>query len=157
MAFPKLNSKAPSISLPDQNGDKIKLSDYKGQWVLIYFYPKDSTPGCTIEACGLRDSFPRLEKLNAKVLGISTDSVASHKKFADKFNLPFTLLADTEKEVVTKYGVWANKSMFGVKYMGILRTSFLIDPQGKIVRIYEKVKPVSHANQVLADLKELQK
>ena len=153
----KINQKAPAISLLDQDGKQQKLSDYLGQWVLVYFYPKDDTPGCTTEACGLRDSFPKLSKLKAKVLGISTDSVASHKKFADKYKLPFTLLADTEKAAVEKYGVWAEKSMYGRKYMGTLRTSFLIDPKGKIVRIYEKVKPAEHAEQVMTDLKELQK
>ncbi len=153
----KINQKAPAISLLDQDGKQQKLSAYLGQWVLVYFYPKDDTPGCTTEACGLRDSFPKLNKLNAKVLGISTDSVASHKKFADKYKLPFTLLSDTEKAAVEKYGVWAEKSMYGRKYMGTLRTSFLIDPKGKIVRIYEKVKPAEHAEQVMTDLKELQK
>ncbi len=153
----KLNQKAPEIKLPDQNGDVQKLSDYKGQWVLVYFYPKDDTPGCTTEACTLRDNFPKLGKLKAKVFGISTDSVASHKKFADKYNLPFTLLADEDKKVVEKYGVWAEKSMYGRKYFGTLRSSFVVDPRGIIVRIYEKVKPAEHADQVLADLKELQK
>ncbi len=153
----KINSKAPNFKLPDQDGKIHKLSDYNGQWVLIYFYPKDDTPGCTTEACGLRDNFPKFGKLKVKVFGISTDSVGSHKKFAEKYKLPFTLLADEDKKVVEKYGVWAEKSMYGRKYLGTLRNSFLIDPQGKIVRIYEKVKPSEHAEQVLVDLKELQK
>lgn len=153
----KLGATAPAINLPDQDGKQHKLSDYKGKWVLIYFYPKDDTPGCTKEACAIRDNFPKFGKLKAVVLGISVDSVTKHKKFADKYNLPFTLLADENKEVVEKYGVWAEKSMFGVKYQGILRNSFLVDPNGKIVRIYEKVKPADHADQVLNDLKELQK
>jgi peroxiredoxin Q/BCP len=153
----KIGSKAPAISLPDQDGKTQKLSDHLGQWVLIYFYPKDDTPGCTTEACSLRDNFPKLGKLKAKVFGISTDSVASHKKFADKYKLPFTLLADVDKKVVEKYEVWAEKSMYGRKYFGILRNSFLIDPQGKIIQIYEKVKPAIHADEVLTDLKELQK
>jgi thioredoxin-dependent peroxiredoxin len=152
----KIGSKAPAINLPDQDGNKHKLSDYLGQYVLIYFYPKDDTSGCTTEACGIRDAFPRFNKLKAKVFGISADSVASHKKFAEKYKLPFTLLADESKEVVTKYGVYGEKSMYGRKYFGINRTSFLVDPQGKIVRIYEKVKPAEHTKQVLADLKELQ-
>jgi thioredoxin-dependent peroxiredoxin len=152
-----INKPAPAISLPDQNGQQVKLSDFKGQWVLVYFYPKDDTPGCTAEACTLRDNFPKFGKLKVKILGVSVDSVASHKKFVDKYKLPFTLLADADKTVVEKYGVWAEKSMYGRKYFGTLRTSFLIDPQGKIVRIYEKVKPEQHAEQVLADLKELQK
>lgn len=153
--LPKLGSKAPAINLPDQNGNKHKLSDYLGQWVLIYFYPKDDTPGCTTEACGIRDAFPRFNKVKAVVLGISTDSVASHKKFADKYKLPFTLLADEDKTAVQKYGVWGEKSMYGRKYFGTNRTSFLVDPNGKIVRIYEKVKPAEHSAQVLADLTAL--
>ncbi len=156
-SLPKIGATAPTIKLQDQNGQTQKLSDYKGQWVLVYFYPKDDTPGCTTEACGLRDSFPKLGKLNAKILGISTDTVASHKKFADKYKLPFTLLADENKEVVEKYGVWGEKNMYGRKYFGTNRTSFLVDPKGKIVRIYEKVKPADHPSQVLADLLALQK
>ena len=155
-AHPKLSAVAPAINLPDQNNKMQKLSDYRGQWVLVYFYPKDDTPGCTTEACSLRDIFPKLGKLKAIVFGVSTDSVVNHKKFANKYKLPFTLLADDDKKVVAKYGVWAEKSMYGRKYFGILRTSFLIDPNGKIVRIYEKVKPAEHAEQVLKDLKELQ-
>ncbi len=151
----KIGSKAPAISLPDQNGKIQKLSDYLGQWVLVYFYPKDDTPGCTTEACSLRDNLPKLGKLKAKVFGISTDSVASHKKFAEKYKLTFTLLADVDKKVVEKYGVWAEKSMYGRKYFGVLRNSYLIDPQGKIVKIYEKVKPATHAEEVLEDLKTL--
>lgn len=157
MSLPKLGVSAPSFSLPDQDGKQQKLSDYKGKWVLIYFYPKDDTPGCTTEACSFRDNLPKFGKVKAKVLGISTDSVASHKKFELKYKLPFTLLSDEHKKVVEKYGVWAEKSMYGRKYFGILRTSFLVDPNGKIVRIYEKVKPAEHVLQVLHDLNELQK
>lgn len=153
----KIGSAAPAINLPDQDGTKHKLSDYKGQWVLIYFYPKDDTSGCTTEACGIRDSFPRFNKLKAKVFGISADSVASHKKFATKYKLPFTLLADEDKVVVQKYGVYGEKSMYGRKYFGINRTSFLVDPNGKIMRIYEKVKPAVHSTQVLADIEQLQR
>lgn len=155
--LPKLGAAAPAINLLDQDGKQQKLSDYKGQWVLVYFYPKDDTPGCTTEACSFRDNLPKLDKLKVKVLGISTDSVASHKKFADKYKLPFTLLADVDKKVVEKYGVWAEKSMYGRKYFGVLRTSFLVDPNGKIVRVYEKVKPAVHVEQVMADLSALQK
>lgn len=153
----KIGSTAPAINLPDQDGKTHKLSDYKGKWVIIYFYPKDDTPGCTKEACAIRDSFPNFGKLKAIVLGISVDSVAKHKKFANKYELPFTLLADENKEVVEKYGVWDKKSMYGRFFFGIKRSSFLVDPNGKIVRIYEKVKPAEHAAQVLADLQELQK
>ncbi len=153
----KESQKAPDFTLPDQNGEMHKLSDYKGQWVLLYFYPKDDTPGCTTEACALRDNFPAFKKLKAKVFGISTDSVASHQKFANKYELPFTLLADEDKKVVEKYDVWRVKNMYGRKYFGIARVSFLINPDGKIAKIYEKVKPAVHAEEVLADIKLLSK
>lgn len=153
----KLNQKAPDFNLADQNGEKHKLSNYRGQWVLVYFYPKDDTPGCTAEACSVRDNLPKFNKMTAKVFGISTDSVASHKKFADKYKLKFTLLSDENKQVVEKYGVWQEKSMYGKKYFGTVRSSFLVNPEGKISKIYEKVKPENHAAEVLADLKELTK
>jgi peroxiredoxin Q/BCP len=152
----KLLSKAPAFSLPDQDGKLTKLSDFAGKWVLLYFYPKDDTPGCTKEACGFRDSLPHFKKSKVMVLGVSVDSVKSHRKFADKYGLPFTLLADEDKKVVNQYGVWVEKSMYGRKYMGTARTSFLIDPAGKIAKIYEKVKPEQHPAEVLADLKLLQ-
>lgn len=147
--------KAPDFTLPDQDGIKHKLSDYKGQWVLLYFYPKDDTPGCTTEACSLRDNFPSFKKLGIKVFGISIDSVESHYKFANKYKLPFTLLSDEDKKVVEKYSVWQEKSMYGRKYMGTLRNSYLINPDGKIAKIYEKVKPAIHAEEVLIAIKEL--
>lgn len=145
--------KAPVFTLPDQDGTSHALKDYLGKWVLVYFYPKDDTAGCTKEACMLRDNFPSFKNSKAVVLGVSADSVKSHKKFADKYELPFTLLADEDKSVVEKYGVWQEKSMYGRKYMGIARTSFLIDPQGVIKKIYEAVKPEVHAEEVLNDLK----
>lgn len=154
--FPKTGSKAPDFSLPDQDGVARKLSDYRGKWVLLYFYPKDDTPGCTTEACSLRDNLPKFGKSDAVVLGVSVDTVARHKKFADKYKLPFTLLADEDKKVVELYDVWQQKKFMGRSYMGILRTSFLIDPKGVIKKVYEKVKPPVHAGAVLADLKELQ-
>ncbi len=147
---------APDFKTLDQDGKLHKFSDYRGKWVLLYFYPKDDTPGCTKEACVIRDMMPDFKKLKLQVFGVSIDSVKSHKKFTDKYNLPFTLLADEDRKIVTKYGVWAEKSMYGKKYMGILRTSFLIDPKGKIVKIYEKVKPEIHAEEILEDLKSLQ-
>lgn len=150
----QVNSAAPDFELPDQTNKKHKLSDFHGQWVLLYFYPKDNTPGCTKEACSLADSFPAFEKLNAKVLGVSTDSVESHKKFAHKYKLPFTLLADTDKKVVKLYGVWAEKSMFGKKYFGTKRTSFLIDPSGNINKIYKSVNPITHAEEVVNNLNQ---
>ena len=145
----KEGQSAPSFSLLDQNEEKYKLSDYKDRWVLIYFYPKDDTPGCTKEACSIRDNFPKFKKLKAIVLGISVDSVKSHNKFAEKYKLPFILLADEDKRVVKKYGVWAKKKFMGREYMGTLRTSFLINPMGKIAKIYEKVNPEVHAEEVL--------
>jgi peroxiredoxin Q/BCP len=148
--------KAPQFSLPDQEGIMHSLAQYAGKWVLVYFYPKDDTPGCTKEACAIRDSFLDFEKHNAVVLGISTDSPKSHKKFVEKYSLPFTLLADEQKEVVNAYGVWAPKKFMGREYLGTLRVSFLIGPDGTIKKIYETVKPVIHADEVLGDLKAFQ-
>lgn len=148
---------APSFTALDQNGKSHSLSDYKGKWVLLYFYPKDDTTGCTKEACALRDNFPSFNKLDAIVLGVSPDSVKSHTKFADKYELPFTLLADEDKQVINAYGVWGPKTFLGKTHEGVLRTSFLIDPQGKIAKVYEKVKPDKHAEEVLEDLKQLRK
>lgn len=147
--------KAPAFYLPDQNGEKHRLSDYRGSWVLVYFYPKDNTSGCTKEACGIRDSHPAFEKLGIKVFGVSRDSVESHRKFADRYDLPFTLLSDEKLGMLRKYGVWRKKRMAGREYMGIVRMSFLIDPDGKIAKIYSKVKPAEHAGEVLEDLKEM--
>lgn len=146
---------APDFTLPDQDGAPHTLSSYRGHWVLLYFYPKDDTSGCTRQACMIRDTWPRFEGIHADVVGISADSVASHRKFADKYQLPFRLLADTERKVIEAYGVWGEKNMYGKKYMGILRTSFLIDPTGVIKKVYEKVKPEIHAEQVLEDLMAL--
>ncbi len=148
---------APVFSLPDQNGKMHTLSDYKGKWVLMYFYPKDNTPGCTKQACAIRDEFPAFKKLKCVVFGISTDSEKSHKKFEEKFELPFTLLADTEKKVVSAYKVWGLKKFMGREYMGTMRTSFLIDPEGKIRTVYDNVKPEIHAEEVLRDLKKFKK
>ena len=150
----KLKSKAPDFELLDQDGKSHKLSDYKGNFVLIYFYPKDDTPGCTKEACMLRDDFPNFKKIKAKILGISADSVKSHKKFAEKYNLPFTLLSDEKREVLKKYGVIKEKSMFGKTFLGIQRMSYLIDKEGNVAKVYENVKPAVHAEEVLEDLKE---
>jgi thioredoxin-dependent peroxiredoxin len=149
----KVTQKAPAFTLPDQDGVMHTLKDYRGQWVLIYFYPKDDTPGCTKEACALRDEFPTFGKLKAKIFGVSADTVASHKKFATKYKLPFTLLADQEKTMIESYGVWQKKKFMGREYMGIARSSFLINPEGTIEKIYEKVNPLTHADEVLADLK----
>jgi peroxiredoxin Q/BCP len=151
----KLGNLAPVFSLPDQDGTTHKLADYRGQWVLVYFYPKDDTPGCTTEACGFRDNLPRFTDSNVVVLGISTDSVKSHKKFAEKHGLPFTLLSDEDKKVVEAYKVWGEKKFMGRTYMGTNRMSFLVNPEGKLVKIYEKVKPADHPTEVLADVATL--
>ncbi|MCX6780158.1 MAG: thioredoxin-dependent thiol peroxidase [Candidatus Magasanikbacteria bacterium] len=149
----KVGDKAPEFNLPDQDGEMHSLRDYFGQWVLLYFYPKDDTPGCTTEACSLRDNLPKFKKIKAVVFGVSADSVKSHRKFADKFELPFTLLSDENKELIQAYDVWQKKKFMGREYMGIMRESFLIDPQGKIAKVYEGVKPEVHADEVLMDLK----
>jgi peroxiredoxin Q/BCP len=147
--------KAPAFNLPDQNGEKHRLSDYVGQWILIYFYPKDNTSGCTKEACAIRDNYPAFRKLKIKVFGVSKDSVESHQRFAGKYDLPFTLLSDEKLGMLKKYGVWRKKKMAGREYMGIVRMSFLVDPAGRIAKIYKKVKPPEHAEEVLDDLKKL--
>ena len=148
---------APSFRLKDQNGKEHSLSDYKGKLVLLYFYPKDDTPGCTIEACNVRDNFDEFKKYNVTVLGVSIDTTTSHTKFAEKFKLPFTLLADDVKELVKTYDVWGEKNYMGRDYMGTLRTSFLIDKDGKIAKIYEGVNPKRHIAEVLKDLKKMAK
>lgn len=147
--------RAPAFSLPDQDGTIHTLTDYRGRYLLLYFYPKDDTPGCTKEACALRDADPDFSKLDAAVLGVSADSVKSHKKFAEKYGLRFPLLADEDKKLVHAYGVWGKKKFMGREYEGILRTSFLIDPEGKIAKVYESVKPAQHAEEVLADIARL--
>ena len=147
-----LDKQAFSFNLPDQNGKIHSLSDYSGKYVLLYFYPKDMTPGCTVEAKCFRDRNNEFSKRNVQVLGVSVDSVESHKKFADKHGLNFPLLADTEKKVVKAYDVWKKKKMFGKEYMGIQRDSFLIDPEGKIVKHYQKVNPKNHVEEVLNDI-----
>lgn len=145
----KEGQKAPDFSLNDQDGVKHTLSQYRGKWVLLYFYPKDDTPGCTKEACSLRDASSDFTKLRTVILGVSTDNEKSHKKFAKKYVLPFTLLADPDKKVVNLYGVWGKKKFMGREYDGTFRASFLIDPTGKIAKIYENVKPDIHAQEVL--------
>lgn len=146
----KEGDKAPAFSAKDQSGKTIKLSDFKGKRLVLYFYPKDDTPGCTKEACSFRDADDIFNKKGIKVLGVSTDDEKSHQKFISKFQLPFDLLADTDKEIVESYGVWAEKSLYGRKYMGTLRKTFLIDEKGKIVKIFDKVKVDEHADEVLS-------
>lgn len=147
---------APAFSLPDQNGNTVNLDDFKGKTVILYFYPKDDTSGCTKEACQFRDSFPSFKKMNAVILGVSPDSVKSHKKFADKYNLSFSLLSDEEKSVIEKYDVWKEKSMYGRKYMGVERTTFVIDKKGKVRKIFNKVRVPDHDKQIIETLKEIE-
>lgn len=141
---------APDFTLPDQSGTPHRLKDYRGRWVALYFYPKDDTPGCTKQACAFRDAERRLQEAGVVVLGVSPDDVASHRKFADKFGLPFALLADEGAEVCRAYGVWQEKSMYGRKYMGVARTTYLIDPTGRVAQRRDKVKPAEDAATVLA-------
>jgi len=148
----QLGHDAPEFQLKDQYGKEHTLKQYRGQWVLIYFYPKDDTPGCTKEACGMRDNFADFEDGGVVILGISRDSVESHKKFAEKYNLPFTILADDQTKAAKAYDVWGEKTFMGKKHMGIHRMSFLINPEGKIKKIYEKVKPEAHAKEILEDI-----
>jgi thioredoxin-dependent peroxiredoxin len=147
--------KAPDFELPDQNDDPVKLSDLKGQTVVLYFYPRADTPGCTTQACGVRDHAADYAKAGARVLGISPDEVAAIEKFAGKYDLGFTLLADSDHKVAEAYGAWGEKSMYGKKYMGVLRCTFIVDPEGKIARVLPKVQPKKHDGLVLKALGEL--
>jgi len=146
--------KAPEFTVSTNGGGKVSLADFKGQNVILYFYPRDDTPGCTKEACAFRDGYADFKKRGAVILGVSTDSAKSHDKFVEKFKLPFTLLVDDEKKIVEAYGVWGEKKFMGRKYMGTHRVTFLIGPDGKIKKIWPKVKPEEHANEVLAALGE---
>jgi peroxiredoxin Q/BCP len=144
-----IGSKAPQISGTDQNGNKVSLSDFNGKKVVIYFYPKDDTPGCTAEACNLRDNYEAIKAAGYEILGVSTDDAKSHQKFIAKYNLPFSLIADTDKKMVEDYGVWVEKNMYGRKYMGTARVTFIVDEQGLIVKIIDKVDTKNHTAQIL--------
>jgi len=148
----KPGTKAPAFSLPSDDGSTVALKDLKGKKVVLYFYPKDDTSGCTTEACEFRDSWKSVRKAGAVVLGVSPDPVTAHLKFRKKYSLPFPLLADTDHVVAEAYGAWGEKSMYGRKYFGILRSTFIIDERGKVVKVFEKVKPKGHAGEVLAAL-----
>lgn len=148
----KEGDKAPEFTALTSGGGKISLADYLGRNVVLYFYPKDDTPGCTKEACAFRDGFAEFKKKDAIVLGVSPDSVKSHDKFVEKFKLPFTLVADEDKSIVQNYGVWGEKSFMGRKYLGVFRVTFLIGPDGNIKKIWPAVKPDEHADEVLAAL-----
>ena len=153
MPRPAPGDKAPDFNLPASGGKNIKLSDYKGQKVILYFYPKDDTPGCTTEACSMRDSRDELTDLGATVIGISRDEAASHEKFKTKYNLSFTLLSDPDAKVIRDYGAWGAKQ-FGRE--GVLRKTFIIDPDGLVVKVYGRVTPLGHGKQVVDELKRLQ-
>ena len=148
----EVGKKAPSFTLLDQNGKKHSLKDYLGKKVILYFYPKDNTSGCTKEACSYKELYPDFMEKGAVIIGISKDSVKSHKNFEDKYELPFILLSDEDTTVIQKYDVWKEKSMYGRKYMGIERSTYLIDEKGKIIKAYQKVKPADNAKDVLEDL-----
>jgi peroxiredoxin Q/BCP len=146
----KTGDTAPDFTLPDQNGDELTLSDLRGETVVLYFYPRADTPGCTTQACGVRDHREQYDAAGARVIGISPDTVQDVKKFADKFDLDFTLLADADHSVADKYGTWVEKSMYGKKYMGVQRATFVIDADGKIANVIEKASPKTHDDDVLA-------
>jgi len=151
----KEGDNAPEFAAMTNTGEQLALADLKGKPVVLYFYPKDDTPGCTKQACGIRDSYADFRKVGAVVLGVSPDPVKSHVKFINKFELPFTLLADEDKAIANAYGVWGEKSFMGRKYMGNHRVTFLIDAKGRIAKIWSAVKPETHAQEVLAALSEL--
>lgn len=151
----KVGQKAPDFKVNDQDGNLVSLSQFRGKKVVLYFYPKDQTPGCTVEACNLRDNYKVLQKKGYEILGVSTDSEKSHQKFIEKQQLPFSLLADTEKAIHEKYGTWVEKSMYGRKYMGTARVTFVIDEKGVIEEIIEKVDTKNHASQILGDAKPI--
>lgn len=144
--------KALDFELPDQNGKIHRLSDYKGKWIILYFYPKDDTPGCTKEACNFRDSFHKLQTLDVQILGVSKDSIASHKKFTEKYHLNFPILSDETKDVIKKYKSWGVKKFMGREFEGTIRNTYLINPKGEIVKFYEKVNPLTHSEEIIKDL-----
>lgn len=141
--------KAPGFKAKDQNGNAVSLKDFLGKKVVLYFYPADDTPGCTIEACNLRDNYADLKKAGFVILGVSPDDKNSHKKFEEKYELPFTLLEDPDKKIIDEYGVWGEKNMYGKKYMGLLRTTFLIDEKGVITKVFKKPKTKIHSEEIL--------
>ena len=152
----KTGQKAPDFKLPDETGKLHKLSDYRGKTVVLYFYPADDTPGCTQEACNFRDDYLKYKAAGAVILGVSPDDEQSHEKFKEKFSLPFPLLADVGHKVCEQYGVWAEKNTFGKTYWGVVRSTFIIDPDGKLAEIYRKVKVSQHSEAVLKAIQEMQ-
>jgi peroxiredoxin Q/BCP len=154
MTIPTVGQTAPNFELKDDTGQTVKLSEYRGKPVVLYFYPKDDTPGCTTEACEIRDDYSAYKKSGVQVLGVSPDSPKSHTRFKEKYDLPFPLLADEEHKVAEIYGTWALKKNYGREYMGIKRTTFLIGADGKIIRVFENVHPKGHSQEILAALRE---
>ena len=158
MTNPEEGQEAPDFELPGTEAEgretRVRLSELKGRRVVLYFYPKDDTPGCTTQACGIRDAWPRFGETGAAVFGLSADDVESHRRFADKYDLPFPLLADTDHEVAEAYGVWKEKKLYGRKHWGIERSTFVIGPDGRIEHVFRRVKPAQHADQVLAALND---
>lgn len=148
----KIGDMAPDFKLTADSGEVKSLKNYRGKKVILYFYPKDMTSGCTVEACELRDNIKKIEKKNTVVIGVSPDGTKSHVKFKEKYNLPFTLLSDESKKMLEDYGVWQEKSMYGRKYMGVVRTTFIIDEKGRIEKIFEKVKVEGHVKELLENL-----
>lgn len=153
-AMPKEGMKAPDFTLKDTNGNTVQLSKLRGKKVILYFYPKDDTPGCTMEACEFRDNLARVKKKGALLFGVSKDDEKSHQKFAEKYSLNFPLLADPERGTIEKYGAWGEKTLYGKKYMGVIRATFIIDEDGTIMKVFPKVSPQGHAEDVLAALSD---
>ncbi|KAF0241241.1 MAG: peroxiredoxin Q/BCP [bacterium] len=155
MSLLSIGAKAPDFSTFDQNGKRISLQDFLGKKVILFFYPKDNTSGCTKEACAFRDKILLFEERNVVVIGVSVDSIKSHKSFVDKYQLPFTLLSDTDKDIVEAYGVWGEKTLYGKKYLGTNRVTYLIDESGNIASVFPKVKPETHPEEILAVLEKM--
>jgi len=154
MAFIEEGTLAPEFAGKNQNGDDIRLSDFKGKKVVLYFYPKDNTPGCTAESCNLRDNYSELTSKGYEVIGVSPDSEKSHTNFITKYDLPFNLVADTDKEILKAYGAWGLKKMYGKEYEGVLRTTYVIDEEGKVLKVFKKVQTKDHTDQILKALEE---
>lgn len=151
----KVGTKAPDFTVEDDQGQKVSLKDFKGKKVVLYFYPKDNTPGCTTESCNFRDEYSKIKKAGAVILGVSKDSVASHQKFKEKYNLPFPLLSDPDLTILEPYGAWGDKKMYGKTYKGIIRSTYVIDEKGKIAAVFPKVNVKTHADEILKVLKEM--
>lgn len=150
----EVGQEAPSFTGVDQNGNNVSLSDFKGKKVVLYFYPADDTPGCTAQACNLRDNYALLKQNGFEILGVSPDDTTSHQKFESKYSLPFTLLADPQREIIDQYGVWGEKNLYGNKFMGVLRTTFVIDENGKIQKIFKRPKTQEHAEEIIGKVNE---